>query len=451
MQLPGIMRILMCKRMAFIPPLSLVIFLYLWRSTALLSFDLSDQFVSSNVLCTSCINEFSDSSSTLEKQEEGLRAIADQEEWKQVEKSDHRHLQSERQDENCSGHTTMALNSTPSALQIEPAKTPVITWNLTASTMQSEPAESPVMARNSTALKRLVGPANPELMKDLMFKHENMTAHTIHRTRAAENLIRKLRETALPHSNYQSDQPLVIQAKDKPLYVRNGTSQGTIPPELPSCDGRYIYLYNLQSKFNADLIAQCDTLERWLNICVYLQHEGMGPVLNYTEEGKEAVLIPEGSWHMTYQHSLEPIFHVRMKSYDCLTTDESKASLFYIPYYGAMDVNRWEFNENATNEDRDALPLDLVHWLEGQESWKRNNGVDHVLLLGDLSWDFRRAETGDWGSRLFELPQMYAPTKLLIERDPWHPNEVYHIPRLSTRIRMMTSGRGSHTARNRKG
>ncbi|KAL2621358.1 hypothetical protein R1flu_001563 [Riccia fluitans] len=253
----------------------------------------------------------------------------------------------------------------------------------------------------------------------VMFKHENMTAADLWEAKELEKMMRHLRESALPTS--KSSHPSVIL---QGLYVRYGTPQGTIAPNLPSCDGRYIYVYNLPRKFNADLIAQCDTLENWVNLCDYLQHDGMGLVLNYTGEEKEAVLTPEGSWHMTHQHLLEPIFHARMRSYDCLTTDESTASLFYIPYYGALDENRWEFAENATNEDRDALPLELVHWLEEQESWKRNNGLDHVLLLGDISWDFRRTERSNWGSKLLRLPQMDAPTKLLIERQVWDPTEI---------------------------
>ncbi|KAL2621346.1 hypothetical protein R1flu_001551 [Riccia fluitans] len=553
MPLPGIMRVMMYQRMALIPPLCLVIILYLWISTTLSNFDISHQFFSQDVQCISCTEETAFSYSTgdffsfpnfptasyikefflrnnpwrvddssLESLSlnsnnagESQAVVADQEDR---EAEDNRHIQSdhERHDGNRSGNTVMTWNTTAPTMQIEPgdppimdwnstapimqsepaeppvmtwnstestiqieladapittwnstapamqtesAEPPVMAWNYTASTTQIEPAESPVMNWNSTASTMRMEPAEPPVttwnstiqadpaeppamtwdstgptmqieqaepsMAEPMFKYENMSAEDVFRARIAENVMHSIRESALPHSNDQLDQPFVIQAKDKPLYVRDGTPQGAIAPELPSCDGRYIYLYNLPSKFNADLVAQCDALDRWPNLCDYLQNDGMGLVLDYTDERKEPVLIPVGSWHMTYQYSLEPILHARMKNYDCLTEDESKASLFFIPYYGALDVNRWEFADNATNEDRDALPLELVHWLEGRESWKRNNGVDHVLVLGETSWDFRRStENGGWGSRLLQLPQMVAPTKLLIERNNWDTNDI---------------------------
>ncbi|KAL3680489.1 hypothetical protein R1sor_023445 [Riccia sorocarpa] len=260
---------------------------------------------------------------------------------------------------------------------------------------------------------------HPVAEEVMWVKHEKMSADEVakayYSAQEAAKWTHLLREIGLPQPNYQ--------AKDKPLYVRGGTPQGTIAPDLPSCEGRYIYLYDLPSKFNADLIAECDTLDRWLDLCDYLQHEGMGLVLDSSQEA--GVLFPSGTWYLTFQFNLEPIFHARMKTYECLTTDESKASLFYIPFYGTLDVNKWKFADNATNEDRDRLGLDLVRWLEGRESWKRNNGMDHVLILGDISWDFRRLQDADqWGSKLLQLPQMSAPAKLLIERNPWHPNDI---------------------------
>ena len=84
---------------------------------------------------------------------------------------------------------------------------------------------------------------------------------------------------------------------------------------------------------------------------------------------------------------------------------------------------RWHFR-NVSNEVKDGLALELVNWLESQSLWARNSGKDHVLILGKISWDFRRQENSSWGMRFLQLEQMQNPIKLLIERQPWEINEI---------------------------
>ncbi|KAL2621361.1 hypothetical protein R1flu_001566 [Riccia fluitans] len=368
MKLVRVLRVMKYHRVAMIPAVCFLTFLWLWMSTSIAYINISHQPSSPDVQCISCKNE----------------------------------------------STLPSLSNFP-------------IQDVTLRSTLLSIAQDSSLRRISRTSKNVVK-VNPEVQSSdegdggIMFKHENMTATELWEAKELEKRMGRLRESALPTSN--SGQPSVaLQAKDKPLYVRDGTPQGTKAPDLPSCNGRYIYLYDLPSKFNADLIAQCDTLMRYVNLCDYLSHDGMGQVLK-SEEGKAAILTPEGSWYMTHQYTLEPIFHARMKSYDCLTSDKSKASLFYIPYYGALDVNRWEFAENATNKDRDALTMDLVDWLRGQESWRRTNGLDHVLVLGEISFDFRRPDYGFWGSTLLELPQEVAASTLLVERHVWAWNEI---------------------------
>jgi len=47
-----------------------------------------------------------------------------------------------------------------------------------------------------------------------------------------------------------------------------------------------------------------------------------------------------------------------------------------------------------------------------------------VIVLGKISWDFRRSSDSPWGTRLLELDKMQKPIKLLIERQPWHVNGI---------------------------
>ena len=146
-----------------------------------------------------------------------------------------------------------------------------------------------------------------------------------------------------------------------------------------SCDGRYIYVYDLPSEFNTDLAARCDTLFPWLSLCDFFVDSGRGTPVNALENGTQ-IFVPGDRWFNTHQYALEMVSHARILKYKCRTDDPKAASLFYIPYYGGLDVIRWHFQGNATNDKRDELALKLFRWLEQQASWRNQGGRDHVLV-----------------------------------------------------------------------
>lgn len=47
-----------------------------------------------------------------------------------------------------------------------------------------------------------------------------------------------------------------------------------------------------------------------------------------------------------------------------------------------------------------------------------------MFVLGKISWDFRRTKESPWGTRFLEHSEMQNPMKLLIERHPWHVNDI---------------------------
>jgi hypothetical protein len=181
----------------------------------------------------------------------------------------------------------------------------------------------------------------------------------------------------------------------------------------PACDGRGIYVYDLPSKFNKDLVGQCHDMVPWLDFCEYFDNEALGQPIPKLGDG----------WYQTHQYSLEPIFHSRVLKHPCRVYNENEAKLFYVPFYGGLDILRWHF-KNVSNDVRDTLSSELIKWLENQGPWARNSGKDHVFVLGKISWDFRRNDGSPWGTRFLELDQMQNPVKLLIERQPWHVNDI---------------------------
>ncbi|AES94058.1 putative exostosin [Medicago truncatula] len=178
-------------------------------------------------------------------------------------------------------------------------------------------------------------------------------------------------------------------------------------------DGKGIYVYDLPSKFNKDLVGQCSDMLPWQDFCRYISNEGFGEPISKLGKG----------WYKTHQYSLELIFHSKVLKHPCRVYNENDAKLFYVPFYGGLDVLRWHF-QNVSNDVKDSLSLELVKWLERQVNWKRNLGKDHVFVLGKISWDFRRTSDSPWGTRLLELEKLQNPIKLLIERQPWHVNDI---------------------------
>ncbi|KAL5542904.1 hypothetical protein UlMin_010614 [Ulmus minor] len=172
-----------------------------------------------------------------------------------------------------------------------------------------------------------------------------------------------------------------------------------------SCFGKYIYVYNLPSKFNIELLKSCHSLIRWIDMCPFVTNMGLGPKIH----DSNGVLSKKG-WFNTNQFTLEVIFHNRMKNYKCLTNDSSLASAIFVPFYDGLDVGQylWGFNTSV----RDALPKSLVHWLSKRPEWKR--------MWGRVAWDFRRRINNDsnWGSELMFLPESKNMT-LSIETSTW--------------------------------
>ncbi|KAJ4723108.1 putative Xyloglucan galactosyltransferase KATAMARI1 [Melia azedarach] len=96
--------------------------------------------------------------------------------------------------------------------------------------------------------------------------------------------------------------------------------------------GRYIYIHDLPSQYNEDLLRNRNHLftrkvEKF-HLCVYTVNSGFCPQINST------------SWFLTNQFLLELIFNSRMKKCDCLTNDSSLASTIFVPFYAVLDLRR---------------------------------------------------------------------------------------------------------------
>ncbi|CAN1780552.1 Probable xyloglucan galactosyltransferase GT12 [Linum perenne] len=211
-----------------------------------------------------------------------------------------------------------------------------------------------------------------------------------------------------------------------------------------TCSGRYIYVHRLPTRFNTDMLKNCHSLDKWLEMCPSISNLGLGTRVK--DHGGDEVLTEEG-WYATYQFILEVIFHHRMETYECLTNDSTSASAIFVPFYAGFDVGRYLWGYNATT--RDALGVELVQWLRNQPEWNNNGmwGRDHFFVSGRIAWDLRRDDVSQWGSKLMMLPESMNMTLLTVETTSWsnefavpypsyfHPTNVNQVHQWQERIR----------------
>ncbi|CAH8361507.1 unnamed protein product [Eruca vesicaria subsp. sativa] len=221
------------------------------------------------------------------------------------------------------------------------------------------------------------------------------------------------------------------------LNITLKTKQG----ETDTCAGRYVYIHNLPSRFNDDLIESCESYVELRNKCKYLVNSGFGPPILEVEIHNHTtrVLTTEtGSWYSTNQFMLEVIFREKMRHYECLTNDSSLSSAIFVPFYAGFDVRRfWGYNVKL----RDELGEDLAQWLRERPEWRKMHGRDHFFVTGRVGRDFRRAsdQDSDWGNKLMRLPEFENMTMLSIETNSFSnefavPYPTYFHPKTRTEV-----------------
>ncbi|KZV28801.1 hypothetical protein F511_06235 [Dorcoceras hygrometricum] len=214
-------------------------------------------------------------------------------------------------------------------------------------------------------------------------------------------------------------EPLLPQEEGEEEEEGGDNNGGENQKRTRPCNGRYIYVHDVPTRYNDDLINQCRSLNKWRNMCPYFDNLGLGQRL-----GNPQRLFLSSGWYATHQFALEVIFHNRMKQYECLTNDSSKAAGIFVPYYPGLDIARYLWDHyNTSVKDHDAMGL--IKWLKEKPEWKRMGGRDHFMATGRITWDFRRAvdEDSGWGNKLMLLPESQNMTMLSIESSPWNKND----------------------------
>ncbi|KAK6926344.1 Exostosin, GT47 domain [Dillenia turbinata] len=181
------------------------------------------------------------------------------------------------------------------------------------------------------------------------------------------------------------------------------------------CSSGRVYVYDLPEVFNKKLIEKCEDIDPWKSLCDAVSNNGLGRPAT----GLDGV-VPENlepAWYWTEQYSGELIFHNRVMNHPCRTLEPESASAFYIPFYARFAVEKYLW-PNSSIADGDRVCEMMLRWVQEQPHWKRSYGWDHFIMIGRMTWDFRRIRDDGWGSRFLYMPAMENVTRLLVERHP---------------------------------
>ncbi|KAK4492875.1 hypothetical protein RD792_000200 [Penstemon davidsonii] len=194
-------------------------------------------------------------------------------------------------------------------------------------------------------------------------------------------------------------------------------------PNNNPCKFGKIYIYDLPPMFNKDLLQNCHDLDPWSSRCNAVSNGGFGPPAIGLNDIVPLNLTP--AWYWTDMYAAEVIYHNRMNNYKCTTSNQEQATAFYIPFYVGLAVGKYLWF-NYTSKDRDFHSTQMLNWVKEQDPWKKSNGSDHFVMLGRLTWDFRRLTDDDkeWGTKFIYMPLMKNVLKLSVERSEWDPLEI---------------------------
>jgi len=183
----------------------------------------------------------------------------------------------------------------------------------------------------------------------------------------------QLQQEPISHSLVSSQEP--SSAFSQELLLQFNGSKADDSDHV--CRGKRIYIYDLPPEFNSDLVARCRYgITSWLNFCPHTSNDGLGATLD-CEEKLPWKFAPPGltttttttavsddaftkGWYKTDPYMLELIFHSRLQSYPCRTSNSAIADVFFIPYYTGLDALRYLYNTTVIPSP---IPLPFINAL----------------------------------------------------------------------------------------
>lgn len=200
-------------------------------------------------------------------------------------------------------------------------------------------------------------------------------------------------------------------------HIRRHLPTATVPVnssfnEYEQRNSSRVYVYDMPSLFNSELLEQCEDLNPWSLSCNAMTNEGFGWSTTNVDE-----IVPIDMlmvWFRTDKLVSKIIFYNKILKHKCRNMESGSTASFYI----GLPVRKYLWL-NYIVVDRDRHCEMMMQWVQGQESYQKSNDWDHFLTMGRITWDFRRSKDSDWGCRCIYLPRMHNIMQFLIERNSW--------------------------------
>ncbi|KAG6469957.1 hypothetical protein ZIOFF_070896 [Zingiber officinale] len=222
---------------------------------------------------------------------------------------------------------------------------------------------------------------------------------------------------------FLANQPGAVAARSGHKAIAIGAANRS------QCAGRRIYVRDLPSGFNADLLATCDDFpilfelreSQEKSLLPFLANHGLGP-LTYNRSR---------SWYRTEPLFFELLFHRRLREYSCLVADPVHADAVFVPYYTALAALPYLYSPTNWN-DSGLHGRDLADWLlrgDRPTIWSRRGGHDHFVAVAGSAWDFDNDPDQPplWGTAFLGLPELYNLTAIALESRAW-PLQEHAVP-----------------------
>ncbi|CAN4084549.1 unnamed protein product [Withania somnifera] len=251
---------------------------------------------------------------------------------------------------------------------------------------------------------------------------DHQLPQNIHQQKQSKDQVQNLQDSKPKIEQQKQSKDQIQNLQD--LKPKNDGKKQLVQAKVPhdECESGRVYVYDLPTKFNKDLLNNCHDLDPWSSRCNAVSNGGLGPKANGLE-----LIVPENlrsAWYWTDMYSAEVIYHERILNFKCRTLEPRNATAFYIPFYAGLAIGKilWF----TTAKERDRPSEEMLKWVTDQPYWNRNNGSDHFLVLGRLTWAFRRKtdDDSDWGTSFLRMPLMKNVLRLSVEKNPWDDLEV---------------------------
>ncbi|KAG6382260.1 hypothetical protein SASPL_158105 [Salvia splendens] len=156
-----------------------------------------------------------------------------------------------------------------------------------------------------------------------------------------------------------------------------------------ACKHGRIYVYALPPILNKDLLHNYHAVS----------NGGLGPPATGLDAAVPLSL--SAAWYWTDMYAAEVIYHDRINSYRCTTSNPAQAAAFYIPFYAGLAVRNYLFS-NSTAKDRDRHAAAMLNWVKNQPAWRNSNGLLYMPLMKNVLR--LTVERFRWDSLEFSVP-----------------------------------------------